>query len=685
MSERIRKEILSLSRPTSARNPKTGRVELVVRGAGNDAVEAGKAIDWMRLVLLSMRTGGRRTSPGCATSSIRRSATYGARCRTPKRTGCAAIASVLAAGQLRCSCATTSFLTADAQCAAAALDAEGRRPAERDAAAAALTEPGAASTRCARRCGHGSPSFEAGTDPLLADAAKDLDITLNDIPDSSLAADWPALCREMASDLSLGPAQTLATLTEVRQLVLRVRMRGSSRSAPRQPANARTGAPGLAGSSRAHRLQRRPIRRLVLVTTRLLERDPAAMRPGLRRLAESEFPERRVSQQRAAGRMGRHQPRQTAGYLAVSLYGGGGGHSVFSKTIGAGLAVQQWPGRASREGRVGYYAERTPGAAADDEVRGGGAAENEARRVAGGLRDRAGLWRDAFGVSVSKRAARRWRPTSPTDWRPTSSGRFHSGVLALRSTPNLANELHRRMGPAVAGAARQWARGTSDVEGGDLLRHRAGKQFAAWRCTRSRSRHGDDSVPSSTRATSGNTPEGISQCAICHEKHGNTKHPRSFSRFRAFVITSRSCTRRAWTLGLATAGCRESAAGRSCQFPTTTTFEFWLFASSSVASMPFHSSSLSEMPCVTIAWKSAMPARLDALALGLLPLLGEDELHLCCASCSACCFAFDRRLERRRQLQIAEQHFLDDDAARRGKASDTRTNISSLHRSRAVE
>jgi hypothetical protein len=33
--------------------------------------------------------------------------------------------------------------------------------------------------------------------------------------------------------------------------------------------------------------------------------------------------------------------------------------------------------------------------------------------------------------------------------------------------------------------------------------------------------------------------------------------------------------------------------------PTTTTFAFWLRASSMVASMPFHSSSFSLMPSVT--------------------------------------------------------------------------------------
>ena len=46
--------------------------------------------------------------------------------------------------------------------------------------------------------------------------------------------------------------------------------------------------------------------------------------------------------------------------LASSLYAGGGGHSVFSKTIGAGLAYSNGLGNRLGDGRVGYYAERTP-------------------------------------------------------------------------------------------------------------------------------------------------------------------------------------------------------------------------------------------------------------------------------------------------------------------------------------
>ena len=50
MTERIRNEITSLTSDFSS-NAKTGRVELTVRGAGNNAGESRRAIEWMQLAL----------------------------------------------------------------------------------------------------------------------------------------------------------------------------------------------------------------------------------------------------------------------------------------------------------------------------------------------------------------------------------------------------------------------------------------------------------------------------------------------------------------------------------------------------------------------------------------------------------------------------------------------------------
>ena len=50
MSERLRREILALT-AAFATNPRTGRVELVLRGSGIGLEESRRALDWMALVL----------------------------------------------------------------------------------------------------------------------------------------------------------------------------------------------------------------------------------------------------------------------------------------------------------------------------------------------------------------------------------------------------------------------------------------------------------------------------------------------------------------------------------------------------------------------------------------------------------------------------------------------------------
>ena len=47
-------------------------------------------------------------------------------------------------------------------------------------------------------------------------------------------------------------------------------------------------------------------------------------------------------------------------YLAGNLYGGGGGHGLFMRTWGAGLAYSNGYGAGALSGLVSYYAERCP-------------------------------------------------------------------------------------------------------------------------------------------------------------------------------------------------------------------------------------------------------------------------------------------------------------------------------------
>ena len=97
--------------------------------------------------------------------------------------------------------------------------------------------------------------------------------------------------------------------------------------------------------------------------------------------------------------------------------------------------------------------------------------------------------------------------------------------------------------------------------------------------------------------------------------------------------------------------------------PTTTTLALCCGASSIVASMPFHSSSFSLMPFAHDVLKVLDALRFDALALGLLLLPLQHELHPL-RFLLRLLLGLDGLLERVGQLQVAQQHVLDHDAAR---------------------
>ena len=82
-------------------------------------------------------------------------------------------------------------------------------------------------------------------------------------------------------------------------------------------------------------------------------------------------------------------------YLASRLYGGGGSHGVFSKTVGAGLAYSNGLRGSVSSGRVGYYAERTPELPQTVRFVIGVVKDGTARPHPRRVRDRAGLRRIA--------------------------------------------------------------------------------------------------------------------------------------------------------------------------------------------------------------------------------------------------------------------------------------------------
>jgi hypothetical protein len=196
---------------------------------------------------------------------------------------------------------------------------------------------------------------------LATEAASDLDATLSDLPDSSLAMDWKYLCDEMARDLRQGPERTLRILDEVRRSLL---VAGGARmwmvgSAATQSQLAPKLKPLLGGLTAApfHKASYRPGPR---IDERLQAREPQAKAPVFIGLLNANS-QGGVFVNSAPLTGYRDLSRdKLLDYLTATMFSGGGAHSVFSKTIAAGLAYSNGINASLPAGRLNYYAERTP-------------------------------------------------------------------------------------------------------------------------------------------------------------------------------------------------------------------------------------------------------------------------------------------------------------------------------------
>jgi Zn-dependent M16 (insulinase) family peptidase len=477
MSERLRKEILSLNADFST-NSKTGRVELVVRGSGNNAAEAQRALEWMRLILfdadwrpenlprmrdvIDQALGGlRRTTLGAEESWVNPVATAYWRQDNPL---------LLTA---------TSFMTQTHNLHRLRWMLKAASNGERNATARALGElaqmKGTRAELKARLA-----ELQKGTDKLLADAAKDLDLTLADLPDSSLALDWAHLCREMAADLTAGSEKALSALDSIRRQILK---NGNARmfvigSAATQQAL----APSI--DTLTSRLDKAAVTRASysarkLVLERLLEREPSASNPIFIGLLNPN----------SQGGVFLHSTPGTAfedtdrekllDFLAAYLYGGGGGHSLFMKTVGAGMAYSNGIGMRLAQGRSFYYAERTPELPLTmkfviDEVRRAdydpALVDYAVAQSFGGTRSAAAY--EARGESMAANLADGLTPEIVT--------RFHREILNLRNTPNLAADLFKRIPTVYAPVLPGLGVKVSSVPEGIFLVIGPEKQLDAW-------------------------------------------------------------------------------------------------------------------------------------------------------------------------------------------------------------
>lgn len=358
MQEMLRRQILSLNAAFSV-DVRSNRVELMVRGAGNDLTESRRAIEWMRLVIEhpDWRPENLPRIRDLVDQSL-------ARLRATMQES---EESWVTNPPLAYWKQTNPLYLTTAAFLTRAYNADRLRWMLKDVGA------GADRAAIARRVGnmgdevHDRAQMNALIEKLktengvMKDVGADLAQLLPDIPDASLEKDWRAMCRQIANDLAITPEKTLERLNALRTSLMaagnaRAWMVGSRANLEQlqMPLAALTNEFQAGRPTPFRYMQRRRI------DERLRDHQGDSATPRFVGLYDANL---------AGGVMMTIVPtasyddtgRQAQlDYLTSRLFAGYGAHGVFTKTITAGLAYSNGIRGSVREGFSGYYAERMP-------------------------------------------------------------------------------------------------------------------------------------------------------------------------------------------------------------------------------------------------------------------------------------------------------------------------------------
>jgi hypothetical protein len=276
----------------------------------------------------------------------------------------------------------------------------------------------------------------------LAAAGEDLERTVDRLPDETLQGDVAYLARRLAADLAVDPASALAGLHELRERVL---LRGGARVV-------------AAGGAMLDELD--PDLEALLAV--LLDGEPTAVErdptPAIRaRIAARGGDGEAIhvglfDANRRSGVAMLSAPLTSLDetdedhildYLAVRTLGGGGAHSLFIRTWGAGLAYSNGSSASEYEGRMRWNAERCPTlpqtvAFVTDVVRDTPIDADIAEyAIASVFWSRAddSYWGRAIG----------WADDQVDDEPPEAVRAFREAILSHRGRPDLAEQLAGRV------------------------------------------------------------------------------------------------------------------------------------------------------------------------------------------------------------------------------------------------
>jgi Zn-dependent M16 (insulinase) family peptidase len=504
MSELLRQEILGLNAYFST-NFTTERTELVVRGAGNDAMEAQKSVEWMKLILQSpdwrpenlarirdvvdqTLSSLRNRMQGSEESWVNNPADAYWRQDNPLLLASASFLTQMHnAHRLRWMLkhvgtnetrdAINAFLTR-----LASAGTQGNRT-ELKVLLAAMQGDKDSAAKLSERLKSYNDEFARlpeAAKSLAGDAAKDIDQTLADIPDSSLAADWSYLSNQIRQDLLVSPGKTLADLNRLRQRLLktgnaRLFVIGSRATQEKLQANLRDLLAGLQ-LTKAETAKHSGTK---LIDARLRERTPEATTPIFVGLVNPNSQSGVFLNSAPSASFKDTDTEKLLEFLSSRLYAGGGAHGIFIKTWGAGLAYSNGFRGSPAAGRMGYYAERTPELPQTlrfviEELKKAPRDPNlvEYAIAQAFLGFRSASEYEARGEAMAADLA--------DGMTPEVVSRFRRQILELRRKPNLADELYKRMEQTYAKVLPGYGVKAKTVEDGIFFVIGPEKQFGLY-------------------------------------------------------------------------------------------------------------------------------------------------------------------------------------------------------------
>ncbi|MBC8145509.1 MAG: hypothetical protein H7X80_07975, partial [bacterium] len=472
MSEMLRYEVLGVNATFSA-SYSTGRVELMLTGAGNDAKEADRAIEWMGMMLMSpnwtaKNIGRLRDVVDQQLSSLRNTM------QNREEAWVNDPASAYWRQDRPLLLTTSSFLTRSHNAlrlkwllketgepaSRAAIDQwmqrlAGATATRRDDVRAMLKSIITRSGDVKQSKEHDeisamSRSLNDEAHAIAVDAARDLEFALTEIPDNSLATDWQYLVNEMRTNLLVDPLEAVHRLDVVRRSLLkksaaRAYIVGSRATQEKLKVkldmliNTFSDGPFVSTTYPSTRI----------IDSRVRERAKLSSDPLFVGLLNSSTSSG-VILNSAPGTSYRDTTTEALlDFLSSMLYSGGAGHGVFMKTWAAGLAYSNGIRISPRSGRIGYYAERVPVLPQTlrfviDELR---KAQPDTALVDYAI---AQAFQEARSASSFESRGEAMANDIADGLTPDVVRNFRRAILALRNHPDLARVLVDRM-PSVLG------------------------------------------------------------------------------------------------------------------------------------------------------------------------------------------------------------------------------------------